>query len=217
MHGLIMDYQLTLPAILRRAERVFARQEIVSRRPDRGWHRYTYAECIARARRLAVALRRLGVGPDDRVATFAWNHSRHLEAYYAIPWMGSVLHTLNLRLHPDELTYIARHAGDRVALVDATLLPLFQRFAPAVGFERVVVMGDEGSAAAAGAAGYLDYETLCWRRRRRGSSWSRSWTSGRRRRCATPRGRRGGRRGCSTRTGRWRCTAWRSRSPTPSA
>ena len=104
MRGLTMDYQLTVPAILRRTDALFADREVVSRRADRSLHRYRYADCLARARRLGAALRlRLGVGPGDRVATLCWSHHRHLEAYYGVPSSGAVLHTLNVRLHPDEL------------------------------------------------------------------------------------------------------------------
>ncbi|HUZ03069.1 MAG TPA: AMP-binding protein, partial [Thermomicrobiaceae bacterium] len=84
MDGLMMDFQLTLPAILRRAEQLFGSREIVSRRPDKSLHRYTYADMTRRAKQLAVALQQLGVQPGDRVATFAWNHSQHLEAYLGV-------------------------------------------------------------------------------------------------------------------------------------
>src|SRR5262245_50337223 len=121
MQGLMMDYPLSLPAILRRARAFHPRKEIVSRRPDRSIYRTTYAECIDRAGRLGAALRRLGVRPGDRVATLAWNHWRHIEAYFSIPSCGAVLHTLNLRLHPDDVSYIANDAGDKVVLVDKVL------------------------------------------------------------------------------------------------
>ena len=110
MNGLMMDYQLNVPAILRRGEELFGEREIVSRRPDRSWHRSTYAEVVSRTKRLAVALRALGLDDGDRVATFMWNHQEHLETYLAAPVGGLVTHTLNLRLHPDDLTYIATHA-----------------------------------------------------------------------------------------------------------
>ena len=151
-----MDYQLTVGAIARRAETLFGDRPIVSRRPDRSLHRTTYAECLRRARRLAGALHSLGVRPGDRVATFCWNHDRHLEAYFAVPMLGAVLHTLNLRLHPDELAYIARHAEDRVVLVDESLLPLLEGFRERAGFRQVVVLGDRGTA----PSGTLDYEAL---------------------------------------------------------
>src|SRR5690242_6507126 len=118
MNGLMMDYPLTLSAIFRRAEAFFAGQEIVSRRPDAMLHRYRFSDWADRTRRLAAALASIGARPGDRVATLAWNHGAHLEAYFAIPLMGGVLHTLNLRLHPDELAFIVNHAEDRVVVVD---------------------------------------------------------------------------------------------------
>ncbi|MGH7525954.1 MAG: long-chain fatty acid--CoA ligase [Gemmatimonadales bacterium] len=151
-----MDYQLTVPAILRRTEALFAGRPIVSRRPDRSLRRTTYGDCLRRARRLAFALERLGVRPGDRVATLCWNHDRHLEAYFAVPSLGAVLHTLNLRLHPDELGYIADHAGDRVLLVDRSLLPLAEKFRTRAGFQEVIVLG-EGTPP---PSGMLDYEEL---------------------------------------------------------
>ena len=121
MHGLIMDFQLTIPAMLRRAEQLHYDREIVTRLPDKSLHRYTYGDMIERAKRLSVALAKLGVDDGDRVATFCWNHYQHLEAYMAIPCAGAVLHTLNLRLHANDLTYIASHAGDKVVIVDEVL------------------------------------------------------------------------------------------------
>jgi fatty-acyl-CoA synthase len=125
MRGLMMDYPLTIGAIARRAEALFGGREIVSRRSDRRIDRATYGEVLRRARQLALALARLGVRRGDRVATLCWNHREHLECYFAVPWIGAVAHTLNLRLHVDELAYIVGHAGDRVAIVDASLLPLW--------------------------------------------------------------------------------------------
>src|SRR5215469_5697465 len=118
MRGLMMDFQLTVPAILRRAESLFGHKSIITRLPDRSTHRYTYREFAERAKRLSVALHRLGVREGDRVATLCWNHYQHLEAYYAVPGMGAVLHSLNLRLNPDDLAYIVNHAEDRVLIVD---------------------------------------------------------------------------------------------------
>ena len=112
MNGLMMDYQLTLPAILRHAEGLYPSKEIVSRLPDRSIHRYDYASFVSRAMKLAIALKGLGIEEGDRVATLAWNHHQHLEAYFGIPCAGAVLHTLNLRLHPDDLAYIVNHAKD---------------------------------------------------------------------------------------------------------
>ncbi|MBI2832853.1 MAG: AMP-binding protein, partial [Acidobacteria bacterium] len=92
-----MDYPLTIPAILRRAEMLFPSRTVVSRRPDRSLHRMSYGEFAARARRLASALTKLGIAPGERVATLCWNHHEHLEAYFGIPLAGAVVHTLNLR------------------------------------------------------------------------------------------------------------------------
>jgi fatty-acyl-CoA synthase len=156
MLGLTMDYQLTLSAIARRAESLYGRKPVVSRRPDRSLHRTCYADCFGRARQLGAALHRLGVHPGDRVATLCWNHYRHFEAYFAVPFLGAVLHTLNLRLHPDELAYIARHAEDRVLIVDASLLPLLERFRSRAGFQAIVVVTDGDEV----PPGMLSYEAL---------------------------------------------------------
>jgi len=139
----MMDFPLTLPAIFRHAERVFPRREIVTRNADKSFHRYTYADFAVRTRRLAGALRSLGVRPGDRVATLAWNHHRHLEAYFGVSMTGAVLHTLNLRLHPDDLCFIVNDADDRVVLVDETLLPLWEKIAPRANVEKVIAFGDE--------------------------------------------------------------------------
>ncbi len=128
MHGLIMDFQLNLPTILRRAEQLHFDRELVTRLPDKSVHRYTVGEMVPRAKRLAVALKKLGLDDCDRVGTFCWNHYQHLEAYMGIPCAGGVLHTLNLRLHENDLTYIASHAGDSIAIVDDTLWELFDKF-----------------------------------------------------------------------------------------
>jgi fatty-acyl-CoA synthase len=156
MHGLMMDYPLTIGAILRRAETVFPHKTIVTRRPDRSLRRSTYADLGRRTHQLAAALARLGVAPGDRVATLAWNHQQHLEAYFGVPILGAVLHTLNLRLHPDELSFIVNHAEDKVLLVDATLLPVFEKIRDRVKPKHVVVIGANG----APPDGMLDYESL---------------------------------------------------------
>ncbi|HZT77840.1 MAG TPA: long-chain fatty acid--CoA ligase [Vicinamibacterales bacterium] len=156
MNGLMMDFPLTLSAIFRRAEALFGRQEIVWRRPDASLQRYRVADWAQRTRRLAGALVSLGVQPGDRVATLAWNHAAHLEAYFAIPLAGAVLHTLNLRLHPDELAYIVNHAEDKVVIVDDTLLPLWEKVRPHVARPvKEIVVG-----ASVPPTGALDYETL---------------------------------------------------------
>ncbi|NVJ03712.1 long-chain fatty acid--CoA ligase [Myxococcus sp. AM001] len=155
--GRMMDFPLTLSHLLERARTFYPRSEIVSRNPDKSLHRYTYADFHARTCRLANALTRLGVKAGDRVATLSWNHYRHLEVYYGVPCMGAVVHTLNLRLHPNDLGYIARHAEDSVVVVDRSLLPLFEKFKDAVpGIRHVIVVPDTGPA----PEGTLDYEAL---------------------------------------------------------
>ena len=155
MQGLMMDYQLNVPAILRRGDELYGDREIVSRLPDKSWHRYTYADFASRAKRLAVALRGLGLSDGDRVGTLMWNHHEHLETYIGAPVGGFVTHTLNLRLHPDDNTYIASHAGDRVLVVDKVLWPLAAQFVDRVGFEHVIAVG-----AGETPGGAIDYEEL---------------------------------------------------------
>jgi fatty-acyl-CoA synthase len=156
MQGLIMDYQLNVPAILRRGDELFAHKEIVTRVPDKSWHRYTYADFARRTKQLALALRgELGLQDGDRVGTFAWNHYQHLEVYIGAPVAGLVTHTLNLRLHPDDLTYIATHAGDRVLIADKVLWPLVENFRDRVGFDHVVAIGDGPT-----PEGAIEYEDL---------------------------------------------------------
>src|SRR5688572_2601428 len=158
MDGLMMDYPLTVTAMLRRTESMFGGKEIVSRRADRSIERSSYAATLGRARRLASALQQIGVGRGDRVATLCWNHVRHLEAYFGVPWSGAVLHTLNLRLHIDELAYIAGHAGDVVLIVDHSLVPLAEQLRARVPFNHVVVVRENADQPL--PHGTLDYETL---------------------------------------------------------
>jgi fatty-acyl-CoA synthase len=152
MQGLMMDFPLTLPPVLRRAATLFGSKEIVTRLPDRSFHRYTYAEMAGRARQLAVALRKAGLKRGDRVATLCWNHYQHLEAYFGVPCGGFVLHTLNLRLHPGDIGYIAGHAGDRAVIVDRSLLPLLEQFKDSTQIERVFVVEDSYEALLATAS-----------------------------------------------------------------
>ena len=142
MNGLMMDFQLTLPTLMRRAETLFGDQEVVSRLPDRSFHTTTFRDVMRRSKQLATALDRLGLERGDRVATLCWNHHAHLEAYYGIPSGGFVLHTLNLRLHPDDIGWIAKHAGDRVVIVDRQLLPLLDQFRDQTDIEHVFVVED---------------------------------------------------------------------------
>ena len=164
MDGLTMDdYPLTLRAVVERAERFHPEREVVSRRPDRSIHRTTYGAVAERARSLAGALADLGIGSGDRVATLLWNQPEHLEVYFGVPTMGAVVHTLNPRLHPDELSYIVNHAEDRAIVVDETLLPALESFRGAREFEQVIVVSHSGAA----PEGTIDYEGLLEGGRRR--------------------------------------------------
>ena len=162
MRSTMMHFPLTLAHIFERAGRLFPRSEIVSRLPDKSLHRHTYADFYRRARALGGALQRMGLRRGDRVATLMWNHYVHLEAYFAVPCLGGVLHTLNLRLSPDDIAYIAQHAGDRMLIVDDVLLSLFEKFKDKTRFEKVIVVPLSGSSV---AAGYEDYEALIARSR----------------------------------------------------
>ena len=144
MNGLMMNYPLTVPVLLARAEALHASKEIVTYRLDRSCHCYTYRDLAQRAKKLAVALRNLGIQTGDRVATLCWNHHEHLEAYFGITAAGAVVHTLNPRLHPNDLAYIANHAEDRILLVDDVLLPLLAEFRHHVSFAHVVVISPDG-------------------------------------------------------------------------
>jgi fatty-acyl-CoA synthase len=157
MRGTMMDFPLTLPAILERSGKIFSRVEIVSRKPDKSIARTCYGDFYRRARRLAAALTKLGLQPGDRVASMMWNHSGHLEAFFGVPCAGGILHTLNLRLHPHEIAAIASHAGDRFLLIDDVLLPLCEKFRETFSFERVIVVPYCGNTV---PEGFLDYEAL---------------------------------------------------------
>lgn len=155
--GASMDFPLTTGLILNRVERYFGQVEVASRRPDGTLHHTTYRQVVRRARALTSSLLRLGIRPGDRVATLCWNHHQHLECYLGVPASGAVLHTLNLRLHPDDLAYVVNHAGDRFMVVDDVLLPLLETFRDRVTVERVFVVPTSGKPT---PAGYESYEAL---------------------------------------------------------
>ena len=143
MHGLMMHRPLLISSLLTHAERHHGEQLVVSRRVEGDIHRYTYSALAARSRQMAKALAALGVQPGERVGTIAWNGYRHLELYYAVSGSGAVLHTLNPRLHPDQLTWIADHAQDQVLCFDKTFLPLVEAVAARLGsVKHFVLMAD---------------------------------------------------------------------------
>jgi fatty-acyl-CoA synthase len=144
MRGTMMDFPLTLQHVFERGTRLFAEREIVSGGTG-GSHRHTYRQFGERVHRLANALKDMGIKPGDRVGTFAWNHYRHLELYFAVPMIGAVLHTLNIRLFHDQVSYIVNHAADRFIFVDRSLLPVIRTLQPTFqSVERLVVMDDGG-------------------------------------------------------------------------
>jgi acyl-CoA synthetase (AMP-forming)/AMP-acid ligase II len=150
------DFPLTIGMILRHGQAVFGDSEVVTFEGD-GSRRATFAEVAGRAGQLAGALQRLGVEAGDRVGTFQWNNQEHLEGYFAIPNMGAVLHTLNIRLFPELLTYVVNHAEDRVVIVDDSLVPLLARVAPDLKtVEHFIVVGSGDAAALADAAAGAD-------------------------------------------------------------
>src|ERR1051326_3625679 len=143
MNGLMMDYPLTLRHFLERAGRLFADKDIVTRTAG-GTHRYRYRDYCARTHRLAYALQQMGVERGERVGTLSWITHQHLELYFAITCYGAVLHTLNLRLSPDDLAYIIAHAEDRVIFVDASLLPIIENIRDRIPcVRRLVIIGGE--------------------------------------------------------------------------
>ena len=131
--------------------------EIVTRLPDKSLHRYSYGEFHRRTHLLAAALEDAGLKRGERVATIMWNSYAHLEAYFAVPCAGGVLHTLNFRLHENDIAYIANHAQDRFLIVDDVLLPIYERIKDKVKFERVFVVPFTGAASPDGLENYEDF------------------------------------------------------------
>ena len=157
MRSTMMQVPLSLNHFLERAGTLFGGSEIVSRLPDKSLRRQTYGDFYRRTRSLAAALRALGLEKGERVATLCWNHHAHLECYFGIPAAGGVMHTLNLRLAPDEIGWIAHHAEDRFLVVDDVLLPLYRQFAKGHRFERVIVFPFSGKPV---EGDFDDYESL---------------------------------------------------------
>ena len=157
MQATMMSTPLSLNHLLERAGRLFHDNTIVSRLPDKSLRRHSYGEYYRRTRALAAALQGLGLQKGDRVATLCWNHHAHLECYFGIPAAGGVMHTLNLRLPPEEIGWIAGDAADRFLVIDDVLLPLYQQFAHLHRFERVIVFPFSGAPV---APEFTDYEAL---------------------------------------------------------
>ena len=209
MKGLMQDVPLTITHLFDRAEQYFGHKGVTTATRHRAPARRPYAEWADRTRRLGGVLDALGISADGRVATFAWNTSRHLELYFAAPCTGRVLHTLNIRLFPEQLTYIVNHADDEVIFVDrsllgllAPLLPTFERLRHLVrhGRRQGRRPGRPERARAARLRGAA--------RRRRARRVPRRSTRTRRRACATRAAPRATRRVSSTATAARSCTRW---------
>jgi len=157
MKSTMQDGPLLISDIIRHGEWIYSQKKVFTVTPE-GVKEATFFEVAKRAERLAAALARLGVGPQDRVATFMWNNQAHMEAYAAVPSMGAVLHTLNIRLFPEQLAYIINHAEDKVIIVDASLVPLLAAVKDQIpNVKHIIINGADAS----GALGdTLDYETL---------------------------------------------------------
>jgi acyl-CoA synthetase (AMP-forming)/AMP-acid ligase II len=161
MHSTMMDFPLTIGHIFAHGRTLYADSEVVTCEAD-GARRIRFGALADRAEQLAAALRRLGVEPGDRVATFAWNNQEHQEAYFAIPGMGAVMHTINIRLSPEQIRYIIGHAEDSVLIADASLAPVLGPVLAAGGDEikslsHLIVFGDGDRSA---LPGHIDYEEL---------------------------------------------------------
>jgi fatty-acyl-CoA synthase len=157
MQGLMQDWPLTVDHVLDHAARVHGGVEVVTRRVDDGIHRSTYGEIHRRARQLSNALGAIGITMGDRVATLAWNSERHLECWYGTMGIGAVLHTLNPRLHPDQIAWISRHAGSRVLIFDTSFLGIVEAIADRLPVEHYVIIADRDAMPANGL-GALCYE-----------------------------------------------------------
>ena len=130
MHGLMMNTPLLISSLIRHASEHHADTEIVSRLTEGGIHRYTYSDAHRRSRQLVNALLSLGIKPSNRIGTLAWNGFRHFETYFAVSGMGAVLHTINPRLFPEQITYIVNHADDQYVFFDITFAALVDGIAP---------------------------------------------------------------------------------------
>ena len=152
----MMKVDLSINHFLDRAGTLFPTNEIVSRLPDKSLVKHTYAQFYERTRSLAQGLKDLGLKKGDRVATLCWNHHAHLESYFGIPAAGGVMHTLNLRLSPHEIAWIANDAQDRFLIIDDILLPLYRQIEHKYKFEKVIVFPFSGAQV---PAEFMDYES----------------------------------------------------------
>ncbi|HEX5805556.1 MAG TPA: AMP-binding protein, partial [Macromonas sp.] len=160
MQSTMMQVPLSLSTLLDRAGRYFGHKQVLSRMPDKSLQPRSYSDVYRRTRQLAQALRdKAGILPGQAVATLCWNHAWHLECYFGIPAAGAVLHTLNLRLAPEDLAFIMEDADDRVLIVDDVLLPIWEKVKPLLkgAAPRVIVVPYSGAALPDGLEGYESF------------------------------------------------------------
>ncbi len=157
MKSTMQDAPLLISGIVRHGEAIYAEKKVFTVTPD-GVEEATFAQIARRAEQLAKALEKLGIERGDRVATFMWNNQAHMEVYLAVPSMGAVLHTLNIRLFPEQLAYIINHAEDRVIIVDASLVPLLARVKDEIPTSTTIIIHGPEDTGALGDT--LDYESL---------------------------------------------------------
>jgi fatty-acyl-CoA synthase len=157
LEGLMQkDFQLTITHVLRRMREMNG-DRVVLTLTENGSTSETYSELGDRVDRLCKALRKLGIGDGDRVATFMWNSQQHLEIYMGVPCMGAVLHTLNIRLFAEQLTYIANHAEDQIIFVDDSLVPVLEKVAPTfTTVKHFIIVGDGDSGSLPNVIRYED-------------------------------------------------------------
>ncbi len=203
----MQDVPLAIPHIFERAEKYHPHKGIVTATGD-GLQRITYGEWAARTRKLGGVLDNLGISADGRVATFAWNTARHLELYFAAPCTGRVLHTLNIRLFPEQLTYIVNHADDEVIFVDRSLLGLLAPLLPTFENLKHLVLMDDGKGDIPPISTATNSSTTRSCSRPPIPSSSESTTNTAPRACVTRAARREIRRASSTPTVRRSCTPW---------
>ena len=127
MNGLMMNMPMQISSLMEFADRYHGSTEIVTKTVEGGMHRYNYKEAHHRTKKLANALINLGVKKGDRIATLAWNTFRHFEIYFAVSGFGAICHTINPRLFPNQITYIANHAEDTTLFLDTTFIPLVEK------------------------------------------------------------------------------------------
>ena len=204
MRSTMQDAPLLISGILRHGSEVHGESNVITVDAD-GYRSASFGDVAARAERLAAALTRLGVGRGDRVATFAWNNQTHLEAYLAVPSMGAVLHTLNIRLFPDQLAYVINHASDSVIIVDGSLAPLLAGVYDRLDSVKTVIAIGECDTSALGET--LSYEELL-SAEQPGFDWPELDERDGARRCATRVGPRATPRASCTAIARRSCTPW---------